>query len=119
MAEVANMSMKIKAEFLKNGNIRLMRPFEFVPKGFICDGASVPRFFWRFLGHPFDVHHLRPGVRHDYRYSTGVVPRKDCDRMYRDDLKADGLGFIKRNLEYFGVRLFGASHYNNTNKENK
>lgn len=105
------MSKNIKAEFLKNGNIRLLRPFEFVPRGFICDGASVPRFFWRFLGHPFDRRHLRAGVRHDYRYACGVVPRKDCDRMYRNDLKADGLGFIKRNLEYIGVRVFGRSHY--------
>ena len=83
-----------------------------VPAGFKSDGASVPRFFWRFLGHPFDRHHLRAGVRHDYRYACGVVPRKDCDRMYRNDLKADGLGFIKRNLEYIGVRVFGRSHYN-------
>jgi hypothetical protein len=47
MAEVANMSMKIKAEFLKNGNIRLMRQFEFVPKGFICSvgtGYRIVKF---------------------------------------------------------------------------
>ena len=109
------MSKNVKAEFLKNGKIRLIRSFEFVHKGFICDGASVPRFFWRFLGHPFDRYHLRAGVRHDHRYAMGIVPRRICDRLYRDDLKADGLGFIKRNLEYFGVRVFGRRHYNTNN----
>lgn len=106
------MSKNVKVEFLRDGCIRLIRPFNEVPRGFICDGASVPRFFWRFLGHPLDNHHLKPGIRHDYGYAVGKVPRKVLDKRYRDDLKDEGLGFIKRNLEYFGVRAFGRSHYN-------
>lgn len=106
------MSKNVKAEFLKNGHIRLLRPFEYVPRGFVCDGASVPRFFWRFLGHPLDRRHLKPGVRHDYGYATGTVPRKILDRQYRADLKAEGLGIFRRNLEYIGVRVFGRRHYN-------
>lgn len=110
------MSRNVKAEFLRNGRIRLIRPFENVPRGFVCDGASVPRFFWRFLGHPYDRYHLRPGIRHDRGYDEGKVPRKVLDRQYRKDLKKEGLGFVKRNLEYIGVRLFGAKHYNGGRK---
>ena len=113
------MSKNVKAEFLKGGKIRLIRPFEEVPRGFICDGASVPRFFWRFLGHPFDNYHLKPGIRHDYGYAMGKVPRKVLDKRYRDDLKYEGLGFIRRNLEYFGVRVFGRRHYNSKGAEVK
>lgn len=113
------MSKNVKAEFLKGGRIRLIRPFEDVPRGFICDGASVPRFFWRLLGHPFDNHHLKPGIRHDYGYAKGKVPRKVLDKRYRDDLKEEGLGLIRRNLEYFGVRVFGRRHYNTNNTKEK
>jgi hypothetical protein len=106
------MSKNVKAEFLRDGRIRLIRPFEHVPRGFICDGASVPRFFWRFLGHPYDRRHLKPGIRHDYGYAVGKVPRKVLDRLYRSDLKEEGLGLVRRNLEYLGVRVFGGRHYN-------
>ena len=106
------MAKNVKAEFLSDGRIRLIRPFEDIPRGFVCDGASVPRFFWRFLGHPFDRYHLKPGIRHDRGYAEGKVPRKVLDRRYRRDLKEEGLGLFKRNLEYIGVRLFGRRHYN-------
>lgn len=110
------MAKNIKAEFLPDGKIRLLRPFEGVPRGFICDGASVPRLFWRFLGHPYDRYHLRPGIKHDFGYHEGLKVRKKLDRQYREDLKKQGLGFIKRNLEYAGVRLFGRRHYTQRSK---
>lgn len=112
------MSKNVKAEFLKNGKIRLIRDFGIVPRGFICDGASVPRFFWRLFGHPYDRKHIRGGVRHDWGYTIGgdEALRKAIDEQYREDLKADGQGFVLRWLEYFAVRLGGRSHYNNTEK---
>lgn len=114
------MSKNVKAEFLRNGRIRLIRDFGEVPRNFICDGASLPRFFWRIFGHPFDKKHIRAGVKHDWRYTVGgdEAQRKAIDAQYREDLKADGQRFVLRWLEWLAVRIFGRSHFNYT-KERK
>jgi hypothetical protein len=107
---------------LKDGTGRyyVYQDYKAVPTGFITDGGSIPRFFWRFIGHPFESEYIARYVEHDHDYQTGRIPRKEADDKLCDGLKADGMGFIKRNLVYFAVRLFGASHYNNeNNKENK
>ena len=115
------MSKNVKAEFLPDGRIRLIRDFGEVPRDFVCDGASVPRFCWRLFGHPYDRKHIRGGVRHDWGYALGgdKAIRKACDERYREDLRADGQGFILRWLEYFAVRLRGRSHFRYTNKGEK
>lgn len=107
------MSKTVKAEFLHNGKIRLIRPFGEVPRDFICDGASVPRLLWPVFGHPFDRKHIRASVRHDWRNAVGGTrqDRQRADREYREDLKRDGQCFPLRWLEYFAVRLWGRSHF--------
>ena len=113
------MSKNVKAEHLPDGRIRLIRDFGEVPRGFICDGASVPRFFWRIFGHPYDKKHIRGGVRHDYGYTVGgdKKMRKAMDERYRQDIRADGQNLVFAWLEYFAVRLGGRSHYRHTNNE--
>ena len=115
------MSKNVKAEFLKDGKIRLIRDFGEVPRDFVCDGASVPRFCWRLFGHPYDRRHIRGGVKHDWRYTVGgdEKMRKKIDKEYREDLKEDGQGFILRWSEYFAVRLGGRSHFNYTKTKGK
>ena len=115
------MSKNVKAEFLKDGKIRLISDFGEVPCGFICDGASVPRFCWRLFGHPYDRKHIRGGVKHDWRYTVGgdEKMRKKIDKEYREDLKEDGQGLVLRWSEYFAVRLGGRSHFNYTKTKGK
>ncbi len=36
-----------------------------VENGYETDGASIPRFLWSVVGHPFDVHYLNAAVIHD------------------------------------------------------
>ena len=36
-----------------------------IPKGFIFDGASIPRFFWRVVGHPFHPKRVIAALVHD------------------------------------------------------
>ncbi len=54
----------------------------FTPKGFIFDGASVPRFLWWFLS-PTGLL-LIPSLVHDngYKYG-GTWPRKHWDDLFR------------------------------------
>jgi len=58
-----------------------------VPKGFESDGCSMPRFFWRLFGHPFDMQYLREAILHDYLYKTQQFDRKTADMIFREELQ--------------------------------
>jgi len=58
-----------------------------VPKGFESDGCSMPRFFWRVFGHPFDMQYLREAILHDYLYKTQIFDRKTADLIFREELQ--------------------------------
>jgi hypothetical protein len=58
-----------------------------VPKGFESDGCSMPRFFWRLFGHPFDMQYLREAILHDYLYKTQQFDRKTADLIFREELQ--------------------------------
>ena len=115
------MSKNVECEHLPNGKIRLIRDFGEVPRDFVCDGASIPRFGWRLFGHPYDQHHIRGGVRHDHAYAVGgdESVRQAADERYREDLVEDGLHLVLAWIEYFGVRLRGRKHFHYWNKTKK
>jgi hypothetical protein len=58
-----------------------------VPKGFESDGCSMPRFFWRLFGHPFDMQYLREAILHDYLYKMQIFDRKTADLIFREELQ--------------------------------
>jgi len=58
-----------------------------VPKGFESDGCSMPRFFWRIVGHPFLMEYLREAILHDWLYKTQIFDRKTADRLFREELE--------------------------------
>ena len=58
-----------------------------VPKGFESDGCSMPRFFWRVFGHPFDMQYLREAILHDYLYKTQIFDRKTADLIFREEMQ--------------------------------
>ena len=82
-----------------------------IPAGFQSDGASVPRFFWRVVFPPGDVHALGAAFLHDYIYRTHPLgwTREAADKLFLDTLIADGVPKRRAFLAYVGVRLFGAS----------
>ena len=110
------MSVNVQAEHLPDGRIRLLKHLGEVPVGFVCDGASVPRFLWRLFGHPYDRIHIRAGVGHDHDYTVGgsEEDRLAADLRYRDNIRKDGAGPIQAQLEYIGIRFFGRKHFNYT-----
>lgn len=81
-----------------------------VPAGFRSDGASVPRFFWRAVFPPGDVHALSGAFLHDFVYRTHPAgwTRKEADRVFFEILTADGVPWRRACLAWLGVRLFGA-----------
>lgn len=77
-----------------------------VPRGFESDGCSMPRLFWRLLGHPFDMMYLREAVLHDWLYRSQPCDRKTADRIFRAAL-VGRIGPIRRRAIYWGLRLGG------------
>ena len=81
-----------------------------VPQGFICDLASIPRFFWRVIS-PFDDEVLRAGIVHDYLYRTGLKTRNEADEYFYNLLIEDGLGKFEAYGAWAMIRLFGEKYY--------
>ncbi len=92
-----------------------------VPSGFATDGASIPRFFWRVIGHPYEPKVVRAAVVHDYLYRDKdvEVTKEQADKVFRDILKRDGVGKIKRNLMYYAVKWFGVFAFQKKNSPKK
>ena len=91
-----------------------------IPAGFECDGASIPRAFWRLIGPPMDCHYIEEAIRHDWLYLHQPVSRAAADRAFFVWLNKKGLR-IRRYLIYTAVRLFGwiAWHKNKKGKNEK
>lgn len=98
----------IKLALTYNGKWEVLEDFSLynitVPKGFITDGASVPRFLW-FVGCPMQKSTLRAAILHDYLYKSKEVSKMEADWLFLLTMKYDGVGFIKRNIYYLAVSL--------------
>lgn len=58
-----------------------------VPKGFESDGCSMPRFFWRLFGHPFQMEYLREAILHDWLYKTQIFDRETADLIFMEEME--------------------------------
>ncbi len=85
--------------------------FVYIPKGFLTDGASVPRPLWSLIP-PWGIYG-NAAIVHDYLcdYKTiiknGVtvkVSNKEIDKIFLDAMTVSGTGVIKYPI-YWGVRL--------------
>lgn len=78
-----------------------------VPKGFVTDGASVPRVLWA-LYPPMDGDYDAAAVLHDFIYQTGHgLTRAEADSLLLDGMRATNTARRKRCCIYLGVRLGG------------
>ncbi len=108
--------------FAENGvtKLRTLKPIGFtgndgkwhtIPAGYVSDGASVPRFFWRILSPAIDARTLMPSIIHDYEYEHGIGTRAGADADYRRRLQDNDYGIIKSSLTWIGVRIGGGRHW--------
>ena len=105
-------------------NWKLLRPFTFylgsensrrfikVPRNFITDFASVPRFFW-FL--PDWATYSKSPVLHDWLYKSKQImgkpiTRKKADRIFLEAMLVDWRHhksrYLVAHMEYWAVKLF-------------
>jgi hypothetical protein len=80
-----------------------------VPAGYETDLASIPQRFQRLA--PQDSPAARPGVLHDWFYTTHAVPRGEADRIFREALAAEGVPLRQRLLMWAAVRAYGGAAY--------
>lgn len=81
-----------------------------VPADFESDLDSIPRI-------PFAYMLLknrcpRSAILHDYEYEIAELPREICDAIFLCSMESEGMPAWARNMNYAGVRIGGASHYN-------
>ncbi len=97
-----------------------------IPRGFVFDGASVPKFLRTWLS-PMGVL-LIGGLIHDYSYkytvllkkgkknTSHVMTQKQADQTFRDiNIEVNGFRFINY-LAYYALRLGGFMAWNGHRK---
>ena len=120
----------ISAKEKSPDNLRLNSPYKFtfkfkgktydavIPKGFLFDGASIPRWAWSLLNAQQRGLHDPAALVHDYMYvkrgvfevvggKTLYMSRKETDQFF---LKATQFLNIKSphvRLAYWAIRAFG------------
>jgi hypothetical protein len=84
------------------GRLRVLR-------GYITDGASIPRVFWITTGFPVDPDLLPAALAHDCLYGGEMVPRKQADDIFHELLRTNGVGRYRAWKCWLAVRLFGGA----------
>ena len=113
-------SEDLDVRILEGNLLLLLKDFSFtsktgrkitVKKGFIFNGANIPRYFWAIIGHPFSSKYIRSALIHDLLYSSKVFTRKESDDIFKEMLEIDRVSKWKVNLMYLAVRVGGAKSY--------
>lgn len=82
----------------------------YIKKGFIFDGASVPRVAWRVIGHPLDHEFIRSALPHDALFAAQLLPKEQADDVFAGVMiDVDNIGWFKRNTMYSSVKVGGGS----------
>lgn len=100
-------------ELSKDWNVTVRGTKETLPKGFLTDGASIPRILWRVCGHPMATKRIIPAIVHDAIYAGTILgfTRKEADEIFRDGIIEAGWPNWKAHIEYAALRLFGSPHW--------
>ena len=95
--------------------IKLVEDFSYgdivVPKGFVCDGASIPRIFWTVVGSPYD-RFLFAAVIHDWMcVNKEDYTRKEADNTFLECMTELGIKTWRRDIMWRAVSLLQKGHY--------
>lgn len=112
---VAKIQYRLESDMVLLITFKNEEKFTFViPKGFICDFASIPRLFWSI--YPPDGNHRYPSIPHDMGYKAEIM-REFMDRLFKKLLaKSDTPKQVQR-VFYSNVSLFGRFVYMGHKKE--
>ena len=116
---MSNFFTPLRLEYLDGRRWQLLEPFGYrvdgardsirVPKGFVTDFASIPRWLWWL--YPPTGRWGRAAVLHDWLYCKATRPRKACDDVFLEAMRVLGVPWHRRYLMFLAVRLFGGRAY--------
>ena len=80
-----------------------------IDKGYIFDGASIPRIAKSMISGSFDPEYVGPALIHDYLYTYKCdrnfpVSRAKADLVFKDCLRLNKVSTTERNAMYLVVR---------------
>lgn len=84
-----------------------------IPKGYITDGASIPRIFWNIYP-PNKAEYLSAALVHDYLTDLAVKGLRsflEVDRIFKDMLVELSVSKLDVFLLYTSVRLYHIVKY--------
>lgn len=112
--------IKIKAA---GSRYMVVEEFEYggvvVEKGFVSDGASVPKSCWQITYPPYHPKVITAAIVHDKCYATGALSREAADKLFRDMLTLNRANDNKIALMYKAIRRFGEKYYKGADYETK
>lgn len=76
-----------------------------VPKGFVTDLTSIPRFFWSAFSKTGP--YMSAAILHDYLYWDQRCTRAEADRIFDIEMKSYGVNDTSRKLIFSAVSEFG------------
>jgi hypothetical protein len=79
-----------------------------LPSGYVCDGASIPRPFWSIAGSPFDPEKVPAAFVHDAIYLTHAFTRSDADEILFQLLLQGGCRPRTARTMWAAVRAFAS-----------
>ena len=79
--------------------------------GSIFNGASIPWFFWRIIGHPKRNEFLLAALFHDLGYMTHFLSKELFDELFQEILKHEKVWIPRTTAMFLGVHLFGKKAY--------
>ena len=81
-----------------------------IPGDFETDGCSIPRFFWRLIGHPMDEKYIAAAVIHDALWRQALAGEQTfsyANWVFRDALRSSGVWWWRRTAMWLAVTLNG------------
>lgn len=90
-----------------------------VPKIYVCDGASIPRPLWTLIGSPFDPINIEAAWAHDPIYLGHMLSRDVGDEVAFQLWRQSGNGIWAARERWLGVRTGGALAWKNNEKDKK
>lgn len=88
-----------------------------IRKGFLTDGASIPKFMWFSIGHPFSPRLVAGAVPHDAIYRSRIVAKRKGDVWFVRLIRNDGLSRWDSIKCYAGLVLAGWYSWMSKTKE--
>ena len=91
-----------------------------ITRNFWSDGASIPRWAWTLVGHPFYGKTLIAALVHDFIYvwNPNQYTRKHADKLFEKMLIQAGHSKITAYAMYLAVRVAGPAYWDEMKKKN-